>query len=710
MALPTDPEQIERLGKAYKEIQSIMENSNSAMKDLSTVQHMQLTSLANYLRMLEQQNDLYEQQSQHLERMRKNLPADASKATEQQKAQIDYITENIKKLEKMKKMRDLHFKERVKQMKFVEKLQKEIRDEVDKGAGGANKADKEFERISKDRTIAYKREIGTLRTWRDVGTAAVAGVVGAGEGALKVFNSVEGDLAKLTAIMGTGFTVGTLRLEMQSAFKSLERGWKDFVKNTGLATKELKLTYASIIDPLDAVRDGLLDFEKVGLKPLINIGVTGPEAGAAMTSLSDNVSYFRQGWVKMNPEIAAFTGNLVAGLKKIGVALPSSTKLLDGFVKVFGQTPKAATDTVKQLVNVADTLGINVGGAIQDFNANMGNLAQWGENAVEVFADLQAQAVATGSKFGDLVKITDRLDTFKGAAEAAQTFNAVVGNTVLSVTDLAMASPSEKINMLRDAMDRSGISFETANRRVKKIIATMLGTDVAGAARIFGSKEDFEIAKKNMDTSAISQEKLKKRIHESMTSMERMKASLSSMAGGMFKVMDKVNAAAAQVANTVTNTYGDLLKNTKNSQAAGLQMLGIFRAFDTPLVSAASRIKGMVEIMEEFVKQNFPDLGSVDRKKLMEKLKTKLKAQPTALAGGGTGLGDVNEAASRREQELLRAGLPGTLVADAGGGGESVDVKISFNLDNTEVATQMGKIALGVVDNKIRSAVYSANA
>ena len=71
MALPTDPEQIERLGKAYKEIQSIMENSNSAMKDLSTVQHMQLTSLANYLRMLEQQNDLYEQQSQHLERMRK---------------------------------------------------------------------------------------------------------------------------------------------------------------------------------------------------------------------------------------------------------------------------------------------------------------------------------------------------------------------------------------------------------------------------------------------------------------------------------------------------------------------------------------------------------------------------------------------------------------------------------------------------------------
>jgi len=709
MAAPQTPEQIKEMAEAYEKLKELIEAQNKSVTDLTLAQQNQISQLKIYLSMLERGGNIYEKQKKLVEDQLKKLKESAQykalESDEQKKVTSEYV-EQIERLEKMAKARKKHFKDQEQQLKNIVKWRKELNKEIDRQLGGDDAAAKRLKEISEDRSNNFRRDFKDMKTWRELGDGALTGITSTGEEALKMFNNIEGSLAGLTLLMGTKFTMGTLRLEMQAMFKSLESGWFNYVKATGLSTEELKKTYISIIDPLDAVRDQLMDFKKEGLDPMAGIGITAPEASAAMQALTNNVSYFRQSWVKMNPEVAAFTGNLVAGLKKIGVALPTSTKSLDGFVKVFGQTPKIAAKSVKQLVNVADSLGINVNQSISDFNANMGNLAQWGDKAVEVFANLQAQAVATGSKVGDLVKITDRLDTFKGAAEAAQTFNAVIGDTVLSAADLAMATPSEKIDMLRDAMDRSGISFETANRRVKKIIATMLGTDVAGAARIFGSKEDFELAKKNMDTSAMSQDKLKKRIHDSMNTMERMKASLSNMAGGMFKIMGKVRGAAVQAANAVTNSFGSLVKNTKDSQAAALQMLGIFRAFDIPIVSAASRIKAFGDIVIDQLKSMGIDLTSADQKKLLKRLESPAVMRKLELAGR-TGLPEVRTADAGRgeaERGARGAGSPGAPVVS------DVATTINLNVDGTEFAQKMGKIAVAVVDDKIRTAVWSANA
>ena len=298
MALPTDPEQVKQLGEAYKAIVADMKDTESALEGLSVIQHMQVAELSKYLQMLGQQDKLYQNQIDKLKELQKTLKEGDD--TDLKKKQLELIDLEMKRLKEMKAMRDKYFKDRVEQEKFIGELQKKIRKEVDAQTAGKD-ADKDLERLSKDRTKGYQREIDTIENWRDVGEQAMTGLTSVGQTALKNFQSLEGDLAKLSLVMGTGFTMGALRLEAQAMFKSLESSWFNFVKETGLSTEELKLTYISIVDPLDAVRKELLDFEKVGVKPMTSIGLTGRDAQEAMVSLTNNVSYFRQSWVELNP-------------------------------------------------------------------------------------------------------------------------------------------------------------------------------------------------------------------------------------------------------------------------------------------------------------------------------------------------------------------------------------------------------------------------
>ena len=156
------------------------------------------------------------------------------------------------------------------------------------------------------------------------------------------------------------------------------------------------------------------------------------------------------------------------------IAEEKTASTIDFFNRALKETPRQARESVLRLENVAHSLDVNVSTVFESFGQVVGDLSQYGSQTIEVFAGLQAQSVATGLDVGKLAGIATKLDTFKGAAVAAQGFNAVLGKTVLSVTDLVHAEPAEKIELLKDAMDRSGTSFETANRRVRTMIASMI--------------------------------------------------------------------------------------------------------------------------------------------------------------------------------------------------------------------------------------------
>ena len=318
---------------------------------------------------------------------------------------------------------------------------------------------------------------------------------------------------------------------------------------------------------------------------ILNTNLTGEDMHKAALAAKNGISIFRRDLIDTTGETranAAATLNLMANINKLGVAHEDSAKAIDFFTRGLGETPEMARESVRSLTNIAHTLDLNVATVFKEFSGTMGDLAQFGDRQIQVFADLQAQFRSTGVEVDTLSKMAAKLDTFKGAAQAAQGLNAVLGDTVLSVTDLVHADPAEKINLLKQAFDRSGISFATADRRIKQIVASMLGIDVAAATKLFGSEEDFFTVQKQMDTSAEDIDKLRGRVEETLKVTERATKTQQSLAAASTKIMKRAYETANEVSTSFQETFADAVEGSRD--------------VETALVTLIAKMEGMKKI------------------------------------------------------------------------------------------------------------------
>jgi hypothetical protein len=407
-------------------------------------------------------------------------------------------------------------------------------------------------------------------------SGAVAGVVTAVPDMAKSIKDLSAKTAVLTMLMpGTGLEAYRQRVmempgEMDTSYRAMVR--------SGIAhTPEMNGMMNSIIDPIGMIGKEFGTTLESSKRMLTGVGLFAPQTIEALTSVKNNVMLFRKGWIgasDSNRMAAEETTNLIAGLKQLGVATDDSANIVNYFTKGLGKTPAMANDALKSMENMAYSLDINVGQAFKDFIATQDDLAQYGSRNEEVFYNLEAQSVATGIQVTTLSKAAAKLDTFKGAAQAAQGFNAVLGKTVLSVTDLVNAEPAEKIEMLKDAFDRSGMTFETSNRRMKSIVANMLGMGVADASKLFGSKEDYFDISSGMNTTATEVEELEKRIKSSMNVSEKMQASMTNLGEANSRLVKLAREEAEVANNFMLDMFANLKEGTGDSMEALIGYMG----------------------------------------------------------------------------------------------------------------------------------------
>jgi hypothetical protein len=561
---------------------------------------------------------------------------------------------------------------------------------------------------------------------------------------------LEGIAAENAILEGITGARGTLFEDYYTAMgpftNTMDTGFRGIIRSGIKFTGDLKEVFERSIDPIQGFASGedaelmVRAAENMG-GMFTSIGLDGESARVALAALKNNTSFLRDEFIKAGPEseaAAAHFANLTQGLAKLGISEEEVATNLDFFVKGLKQTPKQASESVRALENVAHSLDVNVSQAFSDFTALQGELSQYGDDTIRVFGNLQAQAVATGVSVGDLNSVAERLDTFKGAAQAAQGFNAVLGKTVLSVTDLVHAEPAEKIQLLKDALDKSGISFDTANRRIKKMIAGFMGVDVAKASKIFGSDDDYFTLKDNLDGSASSMEDLDKRVRSSMTNAEKMTATLSNIGIASAHAIDRARENAensSQALMGIITQMGEAAKGPLDTLTSLRKVLQMTTPAESAVSTATGRVTSATAYLALFnnVLSQF-DTGDVGNEAALRALRTieKIPGVPdfwhigkdgkpamgpgkNKFHGGPVSPGQpyiVGENHPGGKGELFVPDQKGTIVSNRDLAAGQNNISIAFNSPLQIVGADGGIVTVGhfnkLFDRKVDNAAFNA--
>ena len=262
--------------------------------------------------------------------------------------------------------------------------------------------------------------------------------------------------------------------------------FRDIVKITAAAaieTDKLRASYVALTG----------DVSDAG-KAFTNLAITNTELAISMEQMMKTTTELRAGFSQfafISQDLRDTLTVQAATMEKVGVNAGTTAESLNTLTMAFGMTTSEAMDTQREMVGLAVALGRPPQEMIQEFNRALPQLAKFGDEAVDVFRNLQITARETGTSIEELTAaFGSQLDTFRGSAEVAGRLNAVLGTDLVSGTELLMASEAERVEILRERLALSGQDFENMTRFQRIAVANAAGiSDLATAAKLFGTEQ-----------------------------------------------------------------------------------------------------------------------------------------------------------------------------------------------------------------------------
>ncbi len=249
-------------------------------------------------------------------------------------------------------------------------------------------------------------------------------------------------------------------------------------------------------------------------------GVGYEEAGAALGSLTDNMSMFTQ----LGPQNRAMLMSTTSLLTEVGVSGATTARALDTATKSLGMSVPEANATMHSLKDTALSLGRPINQVVEDFVSAAPKLAFYGNEIGKVFEGLQKQAKATGLSVDQLLGLVgEKFDTFEGAGQAVGKLNALLGGPYLNSIDMLNASEEERLELIKAAVDASGTQFDQLNKFEQKAFASALGTDVDTLRRSMGNLSETE------QLNIIQQQKLAALAAETKSVMDELKNAIRGL-------------------------------------------------------------------------------------------------------------------------------------------------------------------------------------
>ena len=221
------------------------------------------------------------------------------------------------------------------------------------------------------------------------------------------------------------------------------------------------------------------------------LGISLQEIAEARMGLMDGLSGYG---VMQEAEQMRLT-ELTAQYGKLGVSTSDFTGILETSARVLGQTTQETESAIEETRLLAQGLGISLPRALNDLNQALPQLAFFGDEATEIFKNLQIQSQETGLAIGELIGIAEGFDTFDEAATAAGNLNAVLGTQMFDTMGLLEAQlegPDAFGNLLREQLQGAVGDFDSLTVFQKQAIANAAGLNKEQLASIMNAESGIQ--------------------------------------------------------------------------------------------------------------------------------------------------------------------------------------------------------------------------
>lgn len=302
----------------------------------------------------------------------------------------------------------------------------------------------------------------------------------------------------------------------------------------------------------EEARRGLVDITTAAA----GSGLTLAESGKAMGLLKEEFSAF----TTLTQEGKTSVGAMVGVLDKMGFAGASSAKFLDMTTKSLGMSYQQSLGFLSSLKGFADQAGVSMKRLSADLAANADNIANFGQQGIEVFKEMEIASKQLGMAMSELFAITEKFTTFEGAAGAAAQLNAVLGGDFINSVDLLTASmenPIDVFKQFKQGMDASGKSFDDLDNGMKRVVASSMGVSVQQAGRLLGM--DLNTATAAMNEQRQTQETLNEMSNRMLDIMDKLKSAFAALYPAIDPIID-VLATFADYFTTFATGFANFIK------------------------------------------------------------------------------------------------------------------------------------------------------
>lgn len=279
------------------------------------------------------------------------------------------------------------------------------------------------------------------------------------------------------------------------------------------------------------------------------LGISFAESGKAVTELYQNLNTF----TTLSTSAQASLTVTTAKLEKLGISGVETAHSIQTLSMMMGVSEVQAAKTVEKFAAMGQAMGVSSKQMISDFVQVKDQLAVFGKSMDETFIKLEAQAKATGVAVNDLLTLTNKFDTFEGAAGQVAKLNAVLGGPFISAMSMIETTdPTERINMIRDAVNQAGMSFESMSYYEKKAVAEAGGFKSVEEAQRILSMSAGEAAEE-LQRQEASQKQLNDAIQRAQPIQEKLSLIMANFAIVMGPAIEALSSFLSYIVEAMDN-------------------------------------------------------------------------------------------------------------------------------------------------------------